>query len=98
MVAAVRIVGSSVEARLVVGNADPGGDMFGLDTERLQVACQLAAPVDARVRDREKRTSQPRDAIHLYGRLTVLRTRTLFYVVTGLPPRAPLAKCVTPVF
>lgn len=87
MVTAVGVVGCGVEARLVVSDADPGGDVVGINSERVQLACQFTALVDARVRERDD-GDDPCDATHRCVYLTDRCTRTLFYVSHDLPPRS----------
>lgn len=100
MVTAVWVIGRGVEARLVVGDADPCGDVVGAHAERAQLPRQLAALENARARHhRQQRTRQPRNAIHRSMRMTVLSSRTLFYVsATDLPPRAALQVCRARIF
>lgn len=94
MVSAIGVVSGGVEARLVESDADPCGDVVRAHTECAQLARQLAPIEYARAGDRQKRTRQPRDAIHRSVRLTDLRPRTHFYVsTTDLPPRGALELC-----
>lgn len=94
VVATVVVLGGGVETRLVVSDAHPGRNMVGAHAQRQQLARQLAALVHARSGQREQRARQPCDAIHRSVRLTVLRTRTLFYVYTERPPAARVARYV----
>lgn len=100
VVATVGVVGVGVKAGLVVGDADPGGEVVGPHAQRAELARQLTALQNARAGPggAQQRTRQPRNAIHHSVRLSVLRLRTLFYVSGTTSRRAPHANCVAPVF